>query len=93
VKIDRSKVTPEIMDQMRETLFIAGVDHTDMSDERVIERIERIIELMIEFGQIIRKIIEPVKIEILSFVESPTGQSLVNLAREQELLARTVERR
>lgn len=89
MKINRDKVTPEILDQMRETLVFAGVDHSQMTDEQVIERIERIMELLIEFGHAIRKIIEPIKIEIVSFAESPAGRSLIELAQGQEFHQRT----
>lgn len=78
MKIDRSKVTPEMLNKMRETLTIAGEDHQEMTDEQIIQQIERILELMIEFCRIARQSSETVH-AIVSFVESPAGQALLRI--------------
>lgn len=79
MKIDREKVTPEILTEMRRTLATAGVDATKLSDDEVVERIERLLEVMIEFGKQLRAIMRPAVEFMAQFSQSQAAQNLTFL--------------
>lgn len=80
MKIDRSKVTPEIMRQMRETLLIGGADVSDKSDEWVIEGIEKLMEVMVELFRVITEtVVKPTIVFVDEFAHSPSMQELVRV--------------
>lgn len=69
MKIDRTRVTPEILTEMREVLMIAGVKYPqDLTEEQVISHIEHIFEILLEFAQKIRKVFASSSVDIVEIM-------------------------
>lgn len=68
MQIDRDKVTPGILVEMREILKIGGVKNSDdLTDEQVIQNIEHLFDVMVEFGRKIHDLFEPVVTAMVKF--------------------------
>lgn len=81
MKIDRTKITPEILFEMRKVLDIGGADTEYMTDDRVIDTIEKLMDAMIEFGRVIHEaVVKSTMVTMMGeFANTPTAQALQEL--------------
>lgn len=90
MKIDHSKLTPEIIQEMREVIRIGGADPDALTDEEVIAAIERLVEAMIGLGrQIHEAVVKPMVTFVEEFAHSPTMHALREMY-EQDLETRHI---
>lgn len=85
MKLDREKLTPEMIIEMRCVLIQGGVDPTRMTDDQVIEKFEHLAEAVVEFGKKAQAIVSPIAKFMEEFAKLPSVQALHKVQSELKL--------
>lgn len=82
MKIDRDKLTPEALIEMRFVLIQGGVDPTKLTDDEVVEKFEHLGEAVVELGKKLSQFMAPISHFMQEFAKSPTVHHLRRLQSE-----------
>lgn len=83
--IDRDKVTPELMTEMRSILEIGGRDTSELSDEEVLCAIELFVDAVIAVGKQFREtVLKPAVVFLSEWSQTPEAQILAQIAEKNQ---------